>query len=230
MTPYYEDETTTIYHGECLEVMDAVPLASPLVVTDPPYVIPLQSSRAKNARARWSGWADLMNGAVWCTRVFEAVSAVVDRAGGDGAIWLFQSWRGLPTLMRAAHDAQIPITSLLIWNREGLGTGPKHGLRSVYEVVLLCARGDWGVVNRSTPDVWSHPWPSTKPHHPAEKPVGLLERMLAAGPGDVVLDPFMGSGSTLIAAKRRGIRSIGIESEERYCECAVTRMQRENGH
>lgn len=61
--------------------------------------------------------------------------------------------------------------------------------------------------------------------HPTVKPQLLIERILSCVPLAVVLDPFIGSGSTLVAAKRLGARAIGIELEEKYCEIAATRLQ-----
>lgn len=60
--------------------------------------------------------------------------------------------------------------------------------------------------------------------HPTQKPVSLLLRLLGMYPGEPVLDPFMGSGTTLVAAKQLGREAIGIEIEERYCEIAVKRL------
>ena len=63
--------------------------------------------------------------------------------------------------------------------------------------------------------------------HPTEKPVDLLKKIISAVPGDRVLDPFMGSGTTLVAAKSLGRKAIGIEIEEKYCEIAVRRLAQE---
>ena len=76
------------------------------------------------------------------------------------------------------------------------------------------------------PDIWRHKWSSRKPNgHPAEKPVSLVSRMIRESGAQHVLDPFLGSGTTLEAAKQEGVSAVGIEIEERWCEVAAKRLQ-----
>ena len=109
-----------------------------------------------------------------------------------------------------------------------IGPGGPQGLRPSYELVALMARPGFTIPDRGVPDIWRHKAGSHKPNgHPAEKPVGLVERILrtAAVPaGELVLDPFMGSGTTVLAARALGLRAIGIEAEERWCELTTRRL------
>ena len=76
------------------------------------------------------------------------------------------------------------------------------------------------------PDIWAIPWSSVKPSgHAAEKPVNLILKIINESGGDLILDPFMGSGTTLVAAKMLGRRAIGIEIEEKYAEIAANRLR-----
>ena len=101
-------------------------------------------------------------------------------------------------------------------------------MRPSYEVVALFCHDGFSLENRGLPDIWQVQSSSHKPTgHPAEKPVLLMHRMIAESGRDVVLDPFMGSGSTLLAAKMLGRQAIGIEMEERYCEMAALRLSQE---
>lgn len=224
MKPYYEDERATIYHGDALDVLPTLPAgAAHAVVTDPPYVIGAVS--AGNMASKSGGWADMMNSALWFSAWYRECDRILKRTG---SFWTFCNWRSLPVVMRAALDATLPITSLLVWDKEWIGPGGKQGLRPSYELVALLAQPDFAVPNRGTSDLWRHKVGSHKPHgHPAEKPVGLVRRILTTAevpPGTLVVDPFMGSGTTALAATTLGLRFVGIEAEERWCELAARRL------
>ena len=220
MRPYYEQDGITIYHGDCRDILAELSGVR-LVVTDPPYVFGLAST---GQEGKAGGWGDLMNNASFFSDLLRQFRRLI--GGNAGAIWMFNSWRSFPVLARAAYEAQWPIRSLLVWNKVWIGPGGHAGLRPSYEVVALWTEGPYTVTDRSTPDVWDHLWSAHKPTgHPAEKPEPLIRRMVEAGPTTgPVLDPFMGSGTTLVAAKNLGRQAIGIEIEERYCEIAAKRL------
>ena len=221
--PYYSDDHVTIYHGDCLELLPALPMVD-LVVTDPPYIIGAVS--AGNMASKSGGWADMMNSSGWFTSWYRLVDRLLKH---DGAMWSFLNWRTLPVVMRAAVDAQMPLTSMLVWDKQWIGPGGVQGLRPSYELVALLAKPGFAIEDRTTPDVWRHKVGSYKESgHPAEKPEGLVRRLITTS-GDVgmVLDPFLGSGTTAVAAKNAGWKAIGIEAEERYCEIAAKRCAQE---
>ena len=221
--PYYSDDHVTIYHGDCLELLPALPMVD-LVVTDPPYIIGAVS--AGNMASKSGGWADMMNSSGWFTSWYRLVDRLLKH---DGAMWSFLNWRTLPVVMRAAVDAQMPLTSMLVWDKQWIGPGGVQGLRPSYELVALLAKPGFAIEDRGTPDVWQHKVGSYKESgHPAEKPEGLVRRLITTS-GDVgmVLDPFLGSGTTAVAAKNAGWKAIGIEAEERYCEIAAKRCAQE---
>ena len=145
-----------------------------------------------------------------------------------GALWTFCNWRSLPVVMKAAIDSDFPVASVLVWHKDWIGPGGSVGLRPAYELVALLPMPEFSIADRGIPDVWTHKWASHKPNgHPAEKPVELLARIIRESGGGVVLDPFLGSGSTLVAAKNVGAVGIGIESEERWCSLAADRASQE---
>ena len=222
--PYYSDEWVTLYHGDALEVLDEIKSASvALVVTDPPYVIGAVS--AGNMASKSGGWADMMNSAHWFTAWYRQVNRVLH---SSGSFWSFANWRTIPVVMRAAVDAGLPITSMMVWDKEWIGPGGAQGLRPSYEVCALMAQPGFALPDRGTPDIWRCKVGSHKPHgHPAEKPEALIRRIIEACelPADaVVLDPFAGSGTSLAAAKAAGVRSIGIESEAKWCDVIAERV------
>ena len=224
MKPYYEGDGVTIYHGDCLDILPMIERGSvTAVVTDPPYII--GSMSAGNMASKSGGWADMMNSAMWFTAWYREVDRVLHRRG---SFWTFCNWRSLPVVMRSALDAQLPITSVAVWDKEWIGPGGSQGLRPSYEMFVLLAQEGFTVPNRGVPDVFRHKVGSYKEFgHPAEKPPGLLRRVLetAAVPaGALVLDPFLGSGTTAVAARSLSLRCVGIEAEERWCELAASRL------
>ncbi len=220
--PYYQDEQTTIYHGDALEVMDDLAAGSiDLIVTDPPYIIGAVSAGSLNSKA--GGWQDMMNSAMWFGAWYRKADRLLRRSG---AMWSFCNWRSLPVVMRAAIDAGLPITSTLVWDKQWIGPGGSQGLRPSYELACLFAKPDFAIPDRGVPDVWQHRTGSYKENgHPAEKPVDLMRRLIrTSGNAGLVLDPFMGSGTTVVAAQTEGVRAIGIEADEKWCEVTAQRL------
>ncbi len=221
--PYYADEAVALYLGDALEILPNIaPATVACVVTDPPYVIGAVSSGALGSKS--GGWADMMNSALWFSTWYRQALATLKPRG---SFWTFCNWRSLPVVMRAALDAGQPITSMLVWDKQWIGPGGNQGLRPSYELVALMAKSDFAIPNRGLADIWREPAGSYKPNgHPAEKPEALVRRILensALRPGDLVLDPFMGSGTSAVAARSLGYRFVGIEAEERWCEVAAKR-------
>lgn len=219
MKPYFQDDAATIYHGDCREILPLLPSVD-LVLTDPPYTFGIASS-AQEGKA--GGWGDLMNSSVWYESWLQEVKRLT--VNKSGAAWVFNSWRSFPVLARAAYGVRWPITSLMVWDKEWIGPGGTQGLRPSYEFVALFTHPGFTIANRGLPDIWRCQWSSTKPNgHPAEKPLELTLSIIEESGSQFILDPFMGSGTTLRAAKDLGRKAIGIEIEERYCEIAAKRM------
>lgn len=224
MSPYYSDDLITLYQGDALEVMPTLAAGSfDAVVTDPPYVIGAVSAGSLNSKS--GGWADMMNSALWFAAWYREAGRLLRHTG---AMWSFANWRTVPVVMRAAVDAGLPVTSLAVWDKEWIGPGGPQGLRPSYEVVALLAKPGFRVPDRGVADVIRHKVGGHKPNgHPAEKPVGLVERLLRIHdlqPGQAVLEPFAGSGTTAIAAKSLGLRCVAIEAEEKWCELIASRL------
>ena len=228
MRPYYEDDHVTIYHGDALETLDGLKASSVgAIVTDPPYVIGALS--AGNMASKSGSWADMMNSVLWFESWYRKAARILH---STGSFWSFCNWRSLPVVMRAANGAGLPITSVAVWDKEWIGPGGSQGLRPSYELVMLSAKEGFAIRDRGIPDVIRHKVGGYKPNgHPAEKPVDLVRRILRlAFDSDaprVACDPFMGSGTTLVAARTEGVRAIGIEAEEKWCEIAARRMGQE---
>lgn len=222
--PYYQDPWVTLYHGDALDLMPALARESfAHVVTDPPYILHAGSSSTKGSKT--GGWADMMNAAYWYSHWYKIAAGLIPHTG---SIWTFGNWRSLPAMQRAAIDAGISAASCVVWDKEWIGPAGPQQLRSQHELCLVLAREGFAQRDRSQGDVLRIKAGSHKPSgHPAEKPVRLLRRILeltGARPGEVILDPFTGSGTVGVAAKSLGLRSVLIEAERRWCEVAANRL------
>lgn len=217
--PYYDDGTCVIYHGDCEDVLPGVlPLGS-VIVSDPPYGIHLATNYAERGR--------------------DALAACKDHAPvfGDAEPfdpgWLLDL--GVPLVLFGANHyaARLPSSaSWFVWDKlDGLTSDREIGFNDQADVELIWTnlsgparllRQRWMGAMKSGEDA------ATPRRHPTEKPVELMRRLIGVCPplADIV-DPFMGSGTTLRAAKDLGRRAIGIEIEERYCEIAAKRLAQE---
>ncbi len=223
MKPYYEYRGITIYHGDCMEIMPQVGKAN-LVVTDPPY----NFTTASAGSGKLNPWSDLCNPAYWFSAWHKI--AMEKLFSAQGAMWHFCNWRTIPTITKAVFDNGFQIESLLVWDKDWIGPGGQRGLRPSYELVALICHDKFRIKDRSLYDIQKFPWSTAKPHHPAEKPVELMKWLIEKSTieNETILDPFMGSGSTLRAAKDLHRKAIGIEAQERYCEIAVNRLKQES--
>lgn len=232
LRPYYEDSAVTIYHGDCLELLGGAlgMSANPpsILLTDPPY-----TAAGSSTNGRSSG-ADDQFFRFWISAVAERIRCVMHP---ETRGFVFADWRTINLIAAAFREpgerqsgGAWGCKQALVWDREGIGMGTPF--RNSFEMIAVVAGPDgrWDHVPRNIPTVIRHRWPyGSSEFHGAEKPVELCAKLLrwadpANLPGRVVLDPFMGSGTTLVAAKHKGLRAIGIEMEERYCEIAARRL------
>lgn len=139
-------------------------------------------------------------------------------------LYLFTDWRQQPNVYGMAEAAGYRVNHSLVWDKEHYGMGTYW--RNQHEHIVFASLGmPKAMADRGMGSVLRcKAVPSSSRQHPTEKPPALLRRLIAAIDAPVVLDPFMGVGPTLAAAKWLGRRAIGIELEERYCEIAAKRM------
>jgi DNA modification methylase len=205
MTPYYEDAANgiTIWCADCRDVLPALPKVD-LVLTDPPYGIGAETAGGRGV----GGWSK-----------FEVCGWDRDRPSRD----TFE-------LIRAAAPVQViwggnyftdylpPTMRWLIWDKGQRGF-------SLADCEMAWTNQDKAarVITYSRAEALRD-----GKEHPTQKPIAVIRWCIEkAGVQGTILDPFMGSGTTLVAAKRLGRHAIGIEIEERYCEIAAERLERE---
>lgn len=246
MKPYYDHAGITIYHGDCREVLPGIEAGSVrLLWTDPPYGHSNQDGDLQAARVR-----DGVNGArkkpVVPIANDDAVSMrlVVDQAlsaalhtlktdccccccaGGGGPNVTF-AW-----LASRMDTSGLQFFHAVVWDKSGRGHGLGWRFRRDYEFVMVAhAKGgklSWSADEPAVPNI-RFVMPTDNALHPTEKPIELVSWFinLTTQTDELILDPFMGSGTTLRAAKDLGRRAIGIEIEERYCEIAANRLAQE---
>ena len=235
MTPYYDDGTVTIYHGDCLDVLADLEVAVDAVVTDPPYASGSRTEAGKSssgAMLRAGRFSDrpieldqmTTTGFVWLMRAVAARCRVLLPEGGS--FLSFIDWRQWPNLVGALETCNYRVQGMVVWDKGSMGLG--NGFRAQHELICHASKGVPTVHDRGSGNVLRHP--RQEPiDHPSPKPEALIAKLIevVTGDGQLVLDPFMGAGTTLRAAKDRGRRAIGIEFEERYCEVAARRMGQE---
>ncbi len=233
--PYYDDGTATIYHGDALDLLAELVLDVDAVVTDPPYASGSRLEAAKSssgAMLRAGRFAarpielDQMTttGFVWLMRAVAQVTRPMLVEGGS--FLSFIDWRQWPNLTAALETTNLRIQGMVVWDKGHFGLG--NGFRSQHELICHASKGVPTIYDKGIGNVLHFPRQAPD-DHPSPKPEGLMQRLVAAvAPGrGLVLDPFMGAGTTLRAAKNTGRRAVGIEFEERYCEIAAKRLGQE---
>lgn len=215
-----------VHNSDCVTGLGDVDTASvDVVVTDPPYGINTKS----DGMGKLDPWADMVNAAIFYERWMREVRRVLKPTG---VFWSFLNWRSLVTFQKAACSLGWPIESLLVWDKQAIGPGGPRGLRPSYELVALWCGEDAAISDRGIADVRGCKWSGAKrTGHPAEKPVDLcvwLLELSGAGVGKLVVDPFVGSGTTGVAARRLGAEFTGFELDRRWCEVAESRIRSES--
>lgn len=205
--------------GDCLEILPTI-AGVDAVVTDPPY-----NFSTSSAGTKLNPWGDAVNSAFWFSAVFRSYQSAIG-ATRPGIIWQFLNWKTFIPLQKAVWDAGLKFDSLLVWDKEWIGPGGSVGLRPSYELVALVSMNDAAISNRGLPDIWRCQWAAQRPTgHPAEKPVALVERIVKETPGNLFLDPFMGSGTTGVACARLEKSFIGCEINEAFFDIACRRIE-----
>lgn len=202
--PYYEQDGITIYHGDCREILPELPTGA--IVTDPPYGVGKDYGEFDDTDgpAYWEWFLDVL-------RLMRKSSPMVVFTHRLAALRHITDWDWI-----------------YVWNKplamSGLNWFP---VMPHWEPIFT-----FGIAGRGLNDLPRgydvlsfNPQPSHGSGHPAPKPVALFAELIRRfAPVEIVIDPFMGTGTTLRAAKDAGRQAIGIEIEERYCEIAAQRL------
>jgi site-specific DNA-methyltransferase (adenine-specific) len=208
MKPYYEEVGIAIFLGDCREVLPSLP-DTDLGLTDPPY----------NSGKKYGQHNDSMDPdayAAWCAQWFPLLRARTRR------VILFCGHGNLGVWYALNRPSAVGC-----WFKPGNGASSIIGYEE-WEPWLYWHGGHKGLLGGSSvirqPLDTSGNEMAARAGHPCPKPVALMTKLLIKSRTDGIIDPFLGAGSTLIAAKELGIPAIGIELEERFCELSARRL------
>jgi len=203
MKPYYERDNQTIYNADCLEILKEMPDKSvDLVLTDPPYGIDLQYEDYEDSKEAWR--------ALFSAFIPEAIRVA--------------KMVILPSCQIAELEwiyANFPPDWLIAWYKGSPGHRSFIGFND-WEPHLV-----YGKTGKIMHDHFqAQPQMGNKWGHPCPKPVEWAKWFItkATEESDTILDPFLGSGTTLVACKQLGRKGIGIEISEKYCQIAKDRL------
>ena len=225
--------------GDSLEIMAKIPSNSiDLIVTSPPYNLKNSTGNGmKDGRGgKWAN-ASLVNGyshhhdcmphdeyTKWQRQCLAEMYRIIK---DNGAIFYNHKWRVQAGLLQDRQDiiSGFPVRQIIIWKRNGGINFNKGYFLPTYEVIYLICKPDFILSPGASSygDVWEF-MQETKNVHPAPFPVALIERIIESTNAKIILDPFMGSGTTAIAATNLGRDFIGIEISPDYVELSKTRL------
>jgi DNA modification methylase len=209
MKPYYSHAGITIYHGDCREILPTLPKCD-LLLTDPPYGVGENAHRiaSRSKAAKTTDYGEF----TWDTDPASRDEIEASLAAAkDCIIWGGNYFR-LP-----------PARGWLVWDKQNSGNFADAELAwTNLKMSVRIFRFLWNGMIRAGE------WRDKPRVHPTQKPTELLHWCIGFAPdAQTIIDPFMGSGTTLVASKNLGRKGIGIEMEEKYCEIAAKRLSQE---
>lgn len=239
VTPYYQDEAATLYHGDALAVLAELPAAHvDAVMTDPPYSSGgmVRGDRIQDVHTKYvqsdseSGkWLSAFSGdnrdsrgyGYWCA-LWLSECLRITKPGGICA--LFTDWRQLPVTTDALQAGGWVWRGIVPWYKPAARPTQGRWANSC-EYLAWGTNGPRELDGHAFPGFYqASPPPSSEREHITQKPVAVLRDMLrVVPPGGTVLDPFCGSGTTLEAAAASGRRAIGVELHDHFIQIAARR-------
>lgn len=216
--PYYQDDAVTIYNADCRDILPDLPKVD-LVLTDPPYSHEhMDGGGFAAAREFYAGGKikDISN--------FE-LSYFVEGLFAHNSLVAFTSRDLVPDYAMETRRRGWKF-DLHIWHKTNAIPFCHNTWKSDIEYIILAWQGKKDMLTGEAQDKYSKVFTSginTESLHPTQKPVPLMSKYIRILQPQIILDPFLGSGTTAFAAKKLGRKCIGIEIEEKYCEIAAKR-------
>lgn len=225
--------TNVIKLGSCLDYLHKIKTPINCVVTDPPYGMDFQSNNTRLAESKKfskkiAADADLES----ALNLFaEVMDALTPKLADQAEVYVFTAWHILDSwmpLLRTWEKDGIKLKMMLVWDKGFPGLGDLDGNWGCgHEVILYLKKGRRPVPYRRSGIIHVDKVASGQNIHPTEKPVALIEKLIemSTDPGDLVVDPFSGSGSTSVAAQNLGRNSLAFEIDPEHYERSTKRLE-----
>lgn len=221
LEPYYSDGERSIYHGDCRTILPLIQAKVDLVLTDPPYNVGKDFGNGTKADRR----DDYIE---WLNETWAACGGVVK----DGGFLLYTNRIAHLPLGMMTIPEPWRLFHVMVWHKPLSLAGCWYSVAPHWEPIFVYLKGErpWRPFRSEfvMSDVRPHNIVTGKEHsHPTTKPVALMSDLIEFGSaaGDIVADPFLGSGTTLVAAKQLGRRGLGIEISVEHCATAAKRLE-----
>lgn len=219
-----------------------------LVLTDPPYNVRVQGhvgGRGKTRHSEFAFASGEMSDQEFKGFLRESMEVMLKHTEEGTLLYLFMDWRHLELLLAAGRELSLFLKNICVWNKTTPGQGSFY--RSAHELVAVFAAASGASTNnvqlgrfgRNRTNVWTYPGVNTYQTgkggdlalHPTVKPVTMIAEAIkdASKRGEIVLDPFLGSGTTLLAAEKVGRSCYGVEYEPKYVDITILRWQQLTG-
>ena len=203
MKPYYQDDAVTIYHGDCREILPELSMVD-LVLTDPPYGMNLHKDNRRNL---------IIGDDKYPIDLLPQFKELARKS-----VFMFCRWRNL-------KDVEQPKSFIAMVKNQMTSGDLDNEFGMAWEGILFYPQSGHRF-NKRLPDVIDcRRVPNNQTVHETQKPEYPIQLLIqeCSAIGDIILDPFLGSGTTAFCAKKLNRKCIGIEIEEKYCEIAATR-------
>ena len=215
-----------------------------MVFADPPYNVSIKSiqGRSKIKHGDFAMACGEMSKAQFTAFLTETLGHAAEYSADGSIHFICMDWRHMEEMLGAGNAVYTQLKNLVVWNKTNAGQGSFY--RSQHELIFAYKNGEGAHTNnfelgqhgRNRTNVWTYPGVNTfragrmdeLTLHPTVKPVALVADAMrdCSRRGDIVLDPFIGSGTTILAAERVGRRAYGLELDPLYVDAALRRWQR----
>jgi DNA modification methylase len=202
---YYREPAAIIFNADCLDILPKLPKVD-LVLTDPPYGV---------SKDKWDNFKYFNS----LMKTFG--TQITDNINSSGILICFSSTRNLDILIK---QIKLQYRWMFIWYASNNMAYGDMGFQKFTPALIF---GEGKIYNNSFQDLKAIPIIPQKIGHPTPKPLPLISYLVNKMNRNLILDPFLGSGTTAVAAKNLGRKCIGIEIEKKYCDIAIERLRQE---